>query len=285
MNELGEQPSASELSSQAGEIEPLPKSRIDAYESGDMFEVIENRKKLNELVEASNRHERELQRVNAREMERLTAANQHMAFGKPTPDGTPGMIRPTWESVANTGGFILCNCGSTFQTREIIREHWQDGHFDYVKEEPTPDGPWSCDTHKSGGSSGSCWQCKQPDGTKGYEVDGSRYIDVCPLCESEDIENVGDKEYNDLWFCNTCKKEFGSFKMKALSDGTKGKERDEQYAASKRYVEERDRQQQIEALVRKYDVVFPDGSYKTELPDRLRSFAKDLLTLVGDEND
>lgn len=33
---------------------------------------------------------------------------------------------------------------------------------------------------------------------------------VCPFCGSEDIEMIGDREYNDLWACNN-EHEFNSW--------------------------------------------------------------------------
>ena len=48
------------------------------------------------------------------------------------------MIRPPWEATAKgEGGYIMCSCGSTLQTTQDTREHWQSGHFDYVKSTDT----------------------------------------------------------------------------------------------------------------------------------------------------
>lgn len=41
-------------------------------------------------------------------------------------------------------------------------------------------------------------------------------IEVCPHCESEEIEMIGDPEYNDMWHCKKCDKEFGSWKSKEV---------------------------------------------------------------------
>ncbi|MHA2265053.1 MAG: hypothetical protein ACXAEN_21890 [Candidatus Thorarchaeota archaeon] len=50
----------------------------------------------------------------------------------------PVMIRPDWHEfaseVTNSGAHIVnCNCGSTLWTKQELREHWQMGHFDTVK--------------------------------------------------------------------------------------------------------------------------------------------------------
>jgi hypothetical protein len=42
------------------------------------------------------------------------------------------MIRPPWEQLASLTGYIACSCGSTLQSREQTREHWQAGHMDEV---------------------------------------------------------------------------------------------------------------------------------------------------------
>lgn len=33
---------------------------------------------------------------------------------------------------------------------------------------------------------------------------------VCPHCENDDLVMVGDPEYNDLWECEKCHREFGT---------------------------------------------------------------------------
>ena len=46
------------------------------------------------------------------------------------------MIRPDWDNFyKNINSFVLCSCGMILQHRQITREHWQMGHFDYIKEE------------------------------------------------------------------------------------------------------------------------------------------------------
>jgi len=44
------------------------------------------------------------------------------------------------------------------------------------------------------------------------------YTAHCPNCDSEDIEMVGDAEYNDFWHCNDCDSEFGTFIQKESND-------------------------------------------------------------------
>jgi hypothetical protein len=45
------------------------------------------------------------------------------------------IIRPEWDEFVGmtSGGYLLCNCGRVLQTFEAVREHWQAGHFDYVR--------------------------------------------------------------------------------------------------------------------------------------------------------
>ena len=31
-----------------------------------------------------------------------------------------------------------------------------------------------------------------------------QYYDVCYKCGSEDLDMIGDPEYNDIWYCNQC---------------------------------------------------------------------------------
>lgn len=38
----------------------------------------------------------------------------------------------------------------------------------------------------------------------------------CPYCDSENIEMIGDAEYNDWWHCETCDKEFSTFVQKEV---------------------------------------------------------------------
>lgn len=38
------------------------------------------------------------------------------------------------------------------------------------------------------------------------------YKDMCQYCDSEDFRMIGDPEYNDLWICNECGKEFWTFR-------------------------------------------------------------------------
>lgn len=40
------------------------------------------------------------------------------------------------------------------------------------------------------------------------------YTTHCPQCDSEEIEMIGDREYNDEWHCEDCDTEFGTFVQK-----------------------------------------------------------------------
>lgn len=44
------------------------------------------------------------------------------------------MVRPAWEEIGVVRGYVICNCGSTLQSRQMLREHWQLGHFDQLTE-------------------------------------------------------------------------------------------------------------------------------------------------------
>ncbi len=48
------------------------------------------------------------------------------------------MIRPTWSefTMNGNGGYVICNCSHILQTFVEVREHWQAGHFDYVRPDP-----------------------------------------------------------------------------------------------------------------------------------------------------
>ena len=64
------------------------------------------------------------------------------------------MIRLAWEPFLERmhGGIVMCNCGSTLHTRQALRQHWQDGHFDMAPDRPAaqpemePCG-WVCSEH------------------------------------------------------------------------------------------------------------------------------------------
>jgi len=44
---------------------------------------------------------------------------------------TVGTFRPEWTGFySKVKGYLICNCGSTLQTQQAVRQHWQDGHFD-----------------------------------------------------------------------------------------------------------------------------------------------------------
>lgn len=42
-------------------------------------------------------------------------------------------LRPEWHMFYRrmVGAYVKCNCGSTLQTTQALRDHWQWGHFDY----------------------------------------------------------------------------------------------------------------------------------------------------------
>lgn len=46
-----------------------------------------------------------------------------------------GMIRPDWEEILSRtrGMVVICSCGRDLFTLEGLREHWQRGHFDFVR--------------------------------------------------------------------------------------------------------------------------------------------------------
>jgi len=45
----------------------------------------------------------------------------------------PDMVRPEWTEFCGhiDGGYIQCGCGEMLGAKELIRKHWQAGHFDY----------------------------------------------------------------------------------------------------------------------------------------------------------
>lgn len=43
-----------------------------------------------------------------------------------------GMMRPPWEKIAGRIGYVECNCGRMLTTQQMVRAHWQDGHFDHA---------------------------------------------------------------------------------------------------------------------------------------------------------
>jgi hypothetical protein len=47
------------------------------------------------------------------------------------------VVRPDWDEFTRgtSGGYLQCACGLILQTFELVREHWQRGHFDYVANE------------------------------------------------------------------------------------------------------------------------------------------------------
>jgi len=51
-------------------------------------------------------------------------------------DGSPrrlaGVSRRPYSEYANTGGYIMCSCGSILQTVQQGHEHWLAGHFDFT---------------------------------------------------------------------------------------------------------------------------------------------------------
>ena len=42
-------------------------------------------------------------------------------------------------------------------------------------------------------------------------------IPSCPKCGSEDLNMIGDPEYNDCWECEDCKEIFGAYVCKEES--------------------------------------------------------------------
>ena len=61
------------------------------------------------------------------------------------------MVRPDWDVIAKAsqGAYLYCNCGAILQTFGQGREHWQMGHFDYVKKNIDPKSQESCDIDKT----------------------------------------------------------------------------------------------------------------------------------------
>jgi len=45
------------------------------------------------------------------------------------------LTRPEWDDIIKelSGSYIACNCGHTLTNVEQLLDHWQSGHFDYVK--------------------------------------------------------------------------------------------------------------------------------------------------------
>lgn len=67
-----------------------------------------------------------------------------LSFESTTEDGSPrefaGMWRP--PSVPQANGYVLCTCGDMLQTRQMMRDHWQWGHFDRpLFRDPAPERP------------------------------------------------------------------------------------------------------------------------------------------------
>ena len=79
-------------------IEKIKKHLSQDYPD-ELYEDDEMGDKINELVEAVNKLEK-----------------------KPK--------RPEWSDIEKLSGYILCTCGNVLQTKQAIRKHWQDGHFD-----------------------------------------------------------------------------------------------------------------------------------------------------------
>ena len=46
--------------------------------------------------------------------------------------------RPDYATFAASvrGAYVKCTCEAILQTTEAIRDHWQQGHFDYVDPDP-----------------------------------------------------------------------------------------------------------------------------------------------------
>ncbi len=51
----------------------------------------------------------------------------------PVEGAAPKTVRPDYDALCRelSGAYVSCNCGVILQTFEAVREHWQQGHFDY----------------------------------------------------------------------------------------------------------------------------------------------------------
>lgn len=92
----------------------------------------------------------------------------------------PRLLRPEWDSeylnrLRSTAGNYACNgCAAHLTTIEMLREHWQLGHFDYVAEEQHRP-PTGCSTV-------AMIDCPSTHGGAGWPP-GT--IIICGLCKKE----------------------------------------------------------------------------------------------------
>jgi hypothetical protein len=58
------------------------------------------------------------------------------------------MLRPDWPAfiaqiMASRAYATICGCGASLVNQEMVREHWQRGHFDYQEEGARVPSAWS----------------------------------------------------------------------------------------------------------------------------------------------